>query len=140
MGYTTWTPTFKLYDSTGGVLLYTFPVVQSTNLPQTPSATITVTNLRSKGAVVIGGGTKPFEESLHFWLVSDNYTDLMALITSMYTVIPINTPLILQMDTSPIAVIQYHVKRIDDFQWTGIDRDFRLYRQEVTLKLLCNAW
>lgn len=141
MSFDAWVPQFKLYDSSGTELLYVFPAVQDTNIPQNPQETIVVTNLRSSGAVVISGGNKPFEGFIKFWIFGDIvYTSVITAINELYTLIPINVPLILRVDQSPSSYYQYNVKRIMDFEWQNIPVDLRTYRQEVNLKLLCNAW
>lgn len=139
--YDMWVPRFTLWDSTGTDLLYTFPAVQDTNLPQNPQATVVITNLRSSGAVVISGGDKPFEGFLEFWIFGNNpYYDVINGIDSLYTIITVNTPYILRVDKDPTNTYQYNVKRIVDFEWQNVKTDLRTYRQEVNLKLLCNAW
>lgn len=139
--YDSWVPGFRLYDETGLTLLFTFTAVQDTNIPQNPEDTVTITNFRSSGAVVIGGGNKPFEGFLKFWLFSDTvYSGVITDIDSMYSVITVNTPFVLQIDKTPSTYYSYNVKRLVDFDWSNISTDLRQYRQEVTLKLLCNAW
>lgn len=135
-----WIPTFKLYDSTGTSLIYTFFAVDDTNLPQVPVDTVTITNFRSSGAIVIGGGNKPFEATLHFWIVGSGYTDVEGQLASLLSTIVVNTPYILKVGKSISMTDSYNVKRIQDFTWGNVARDLRNYRQEITLKLLVNAW
>lgn len=135
-----WSPQFTLWSANGLTLLYTFPAVNDTNLPQTPSDNIVITNLRSSGAVVISGGKKPFEAMLGFWIFGQSYSDVITAIDSLVSTIPINTPFLLRYDKTPSTYYEYPVKRLLDFEWTGVSRDLRNYRQEVTLKLLANSW
>jgi hypothetical protein len=138
--YDNWIPTFELYDSTGSDLIWTFFAVDDTNIPQAPVDTVTITNFRSSGAIVIAGGDKPFEGSLHFWVVGSGYTDVMGQIDTLLSSIVINTPYTLKIGTSASTTISYNVKRTQDFVWGNVARDLRNYRQEITVKLLCNAW
>jgi len=138
--YDSWIPTFQLYDSTGASLIWTFYAVDDTNIPQAPVETVTITNFRSSGAIVIAGGDKPFEGTLHFWVVGSGYTDVMGQIDTLLSSIVINTPYTLKIGTSPSTTITYNVKRTQDFVWGNVARDLRNYRQEITVKLLCNAW
>ena len=139
--YDLWVPQFTLWTANGTTLLFTFPAVQNTNIPQNPQATVVMTNFRSSGAVVISGGNKPFEGFITFWIFGNNvYSSVITQIDNLYTLIPVNTPLILKVDKDPTHVYEYHVKRIEDFEWQNINTDLRQYRQEVNIKLLCNAW
>lgn len=136
----TWVPQFTLWSSDGLTKLYTFSAVQDTNLPQTPTDNIVITNLRSAGGIVISGGLKPFEANLIFWLFADTYEDIISAIDTLVSTIPTNTAFLLRYDKTPSTYYQYPVKRILDFEWTNVSRDLRNYRQEVTLKLLANSW
>ena len=139
--YDSWVPRFTLWSADGLTLLYTFTAVQNTNIPQNPQDTVTVTNFRSSGAIVISGGDKPFEAFIEFWIFGNNvYADVISSIDSLYSIITINTPYLLRVDKSPSSFYQYNVKRIVDFEWQNISTDLRQWRQEVNLKLLCNAW
>jgi hypothetical protein len=133
-------PQFTLWDSTGENKLFTFPACQDTNLPQEPTENIVITNLRSSGGIVIGGGKKPFEAFISFWIFGESYEDIIDTIDDLYTTIPMNIPLLLRYDKTSSTYYEYAVKRIMDFEWQGIARDLPLTRQEVTLRLLANAW
>lgn len=136
-----WIPAFQLYDSTGVTLLWTFYAVDNTNIPQQPVDTVTMTNFRSSGAVVIGGGNKPFEGFIHFYLTGSGYTNVMIQIQNLMNTIQVNVPYILEVGTGATsAPLTYNVKRIVDFEWLGVQSSLRNYFQEVNLKLLCNAW
>ena len=53
-------PYFKLYDS-GNNLIYTFPLVQATNAPQTPRKSVVIESQRGKGAIILDGGEEIWE-------------------------------------------------------------------------------
>lgn len=135
-------PKFTLRSANNATELYTFTAVQNTNLPQTPRETVTITSLRSKGAVVIDGGIKPFDGIIEFvlWSNTGDYTDIMDLIDELETTIPINTAFILRMDKSATTYYDYHIKRLVPFSYPDVGTDQRLYRQKVTATFLCSAW
>ena len=135
-------PKFTLYDSTNTTLIYTFMAVQNTNLPQTPRDTVTVTNLRSQGAIVIDGGIKPFTANLDFvlWTDSAAYEDLAVLIDALEVAIPINTAFVLRVDKSPSTYWSYKVKRLVPFDYSDVQQDQRLARQKVSAHFLANSW
>jgi len=137
-----WVPKFTLRSANNATELYTFTAVQNTNLPQTPRETVTITNLRAKGAVVIDGGIKPFEGIIEFVLWSDSgeYEDIMALIDSLETTIPINTAFILRMDKTSTTYYDFKVKRLVPFNYSNVEQDQRLYRQKVTATFTVDAW
>jgi len=137
----TWIPSFTLYDATGENLIWTFYATDDTDLPQTPVETVVITNFRASGAVVINGGEKSFETSLHFYIVGSGYKDVNNQLKELVAAIPVNVPFILRVGTSQdSAPEQYNVKRIMDFTWNNVVRDLRNYRQEITIKFLVNSW
>lgn len=137
-----WSPRFTLRSANNTSELYVFPVVQNTNLPQTPRETVVISSLRAKGSVVIDGGIKSFDAKLEFVLWSDTgeYTDIIDLIDDLETTIPINTPFILRMDKSPTTYFDYKIKRLQPFEYTDVATDQRLYRQKVTAIFSTDAW
>ena len=139
--YDYFTPSFKLFDATGETLIWQFYAVDDTNIPQEPVDTVIMTNFRSSGAVVINGGNKPFQGSIHFWLIGSGYTEVIAQIQDLVTAIPVNVPFILEVGTGIDSVpITYNVKRTQDFEWPNVNVSLRNYYSEVRLNLLCNAW
>ena len=137
-----WSPKFTIRSADNGTELYIFPAVQNTNLPQSPRETVTITSLRSKGAVVIDGGIKAFEATLEFvlWDDSGEYEVIMGLIDTLETTIPINTPFILRMDKSPSTYYDYKIKRLVPFVYPDVGTDLRTYRQKVNATFLTDAW
>jgi len=135
-------PKFTLRSADNLTQLYIFPAVQSTNLPQTPRETVTISNLRARGAVVIDGGIKSFEAIVEFVLFSDtlDYEDIISQIDTLETTIPINTPFILRMDKSATTYYEYKIKRIVPFEYSDVGTDKRIGRQKVTGRFLTDAW
>jgi hypothetical protein len=136
-----WIPTFTLYDATGETLVWTFFATDETDLPQTPVETVIITNFRASGAVVINGGQKSFETTLHFYIVGSGYKDVDHQLKELVAAIPVNVPFILKVGVSQDSAPDvYNVKRIVDFTWSNVQRDLRNYRQEITVKFLVNAF
>jgi hypothetical protein len=135
-------PRFTLRSANNSTEIYVFSAVQSTNLPQTPRETVSISNLRSKGSVVIDGGIKSFEAVIEFvlWSNTGEYEDIIALIETLETTIPINTAFILRMDKTSTTYYDYKVKRLVPFNYTDVGTDQRLYRQKVIATFLCDAF
>jgi hypothetical protein len=137
-----WVPKFTVRSADNGTEVYLFTAVQTTNLPQTPRETVTITSLRAKGGVVIDGGIKPFDGKLEFvlWDDSGDYEAIMDKIDDLETKIPVNTPFILRMDKSPTTYYEYKIKRVVPFEYPNVEQDQRVYRQRVSATFLVNAW
>lgn len=133
---------FTIRDVTNSTEVYSFTAVQDTNLPKNPRDTVTKTSLRSKGAVVIDGGTKPFNATLYFILFAESgdYHDVMDLIDALEAAIPINTPLYLRMDKGNGNYADYKIKRLVDFDYPDVSTDLRNYRQKVNATFFVRAW
>jgi hypothetical protein len=135
-------PKWQLWDSTQENLIWTFYAVDDTNLPQAPQDTVTITNFRSSGAVVIEGGLKPFEAFLHFYLIGSGFTAVENQIKALMTAIPINVPFVLVpgVQVGESAPDVYNVKRIVDIEWLNVKTSLRNYYQECNIKFLANSW
>ena len=135
-------PVFTLRSANNATTVYTFPVVQSTNLPQSTANAVTKTSFRSKGAVVIEGGSKEFNAIIDFILYdnSGEYEAIASLIENLETTIPQNTPFILRMPRSATANTDYRVKRIEPFEYQDVETDQRIFKQKVRVIFLAHAW
>lgn len=133
----TWVPKFKLYNSAGTGLIYTFPAVNFTNAPQTVKDTVEITNLRSKGAIIIPGGEKPWDLVLNFTIIGEDYEDVTSQIVSLENTVQIDTPYVLRIDKTPSSYFEYAVKRLQPFNY---DSNLRNYYQEIRATLRANCW
>ena len=135
-------PRFTLRSANNESELYVFTAVQNTNLPRTPRATVSISNLRAKGEVVIDGGIKAFDAIVDFvlWTDSGEYEELMTLIETLESTIPINTPFILRMDKTSSTYYDYKIKRLVEFDYKDVEQDKRLYRQKVNTTFRVDAW
>jgi len=132
-------PKFQLYDSTGANLIYTFPVVFDTNIPQTPSNAVVIEGLRGKGGIIIDGGEDMFEIFLHGVLIADDYEALTVLIDALEAAVPIHTAFHLRLDKTASTYYEYHVKRIKAIEYPIADSK-RTDIQEYIVRFEANSW
>lgn len=132
-----WVPQFKLYDSAGTTLLYTFPAVNFTNAPQTVESFVEVTSLRSKGSVIIAGGEAIWDLEMRFTLIGEDYEEVTALIEALETIVAFNTPYVLRIDKTASTYFEYPVKRLESFEY---DENLRTDFQRVTARFHVNSW
>ena len=131
--------TYKLYDSAGTGLIYTFPLVQTDNSPQDPQNYVEFESLRGTGSVIIPGSSKAWDLNLTFILTADDYEGLIAKMDALESTIVKNTAYVMKIDrTSGGSVKSYNVKRLVPFDFaTG---EFRTDYQEVTATFRVNSW
>ncbi len=135
----TWIPSIKLYESDGTTPVYTFEHVLA--LPDWPNdnpGSVTLENLRSKGAIVIPGGDKSYTFRVRGVLTAANFTDLMTAINGLKSAIDNNTSYVLKIDTSVSTSDSINVKRISPIIWEGPDRKTKI--QYFTIEFLANSW
>lgn len=134
-------PYIKLYDSTGVVLQYTFNLVQSINIPQSPRRTVEITGQRGKGSLIIDGGTDVFDIEIRgLFMIEDadeGYEDLTEDIDAMESAVQTVTPYILRMDKDASTYYEYHVKRIEAISYP---ESLRRNSQEYICRLRANCW
>lgn len=132
-----WVPDFKLYDKTGTNLLYTFPAVNYTNAPQSVEDSVEITNLRSRGAIIIPGGEKPWNLEMQFTLIGEDYEEVTSQIVTLENTVQLNTPYVLRIDKTNSSYFEYPVKRVQPFIY---DTSLRNYFQEIRAILRANCW
>jgi hypothetical protein len=128
---------FKLYNSGGTSLLYTFFAVTYTNAPQSVQDTVEITNLRSKGSIIIDGGEAPFDILMRFHVAGDTYEDIMAEITTLESTIQLNTPYLLRIYKTASTYDQYSIKRLEPFEYA---ENLRLNFTEINGIFRANSW
>ena len=131
---------FKLYD-TGDNLIYTFPVVQFSNAPQSPERHIAIEGVRGKGALIIDSGTPSWELVIRGVIMIDNasegYDELTDDIVSMESTIALNTPYKLRIYQDDSNYWEYFVKRLEPIIW---NESLRTDMIEYECRLIVNAW
>jgi hypothetical protein len=129
---------FKLYQSNGSSLAYTFPVVFQANYPYSDKNTIIHENPRGKGAIVISGGDKAWTLTLKGCLQAADYDALVVLMDGMESSIVNNTSYVLKINKTSSTYYSYNVKRCSPiiFDETNLKTDYI----EYTIDFLVNSW
>jgi len=130
--------TYKLYAENGTSLVYTFTYVQEDNSPQDPVDYVEIEGLRGTGSIVIQGSTKAWNLVLRFFLKGNDYEDLIAKMDALETTIVKFTRYVLKISRTSSTTKDYHVMRLEPFQFLG--GDFRTDYQEVICTLRVNTW
>jgi len=131
-------PKFKLYDSTGISLLYTFPVIQESNHPHTSSKAVEIESQRGKGSIIIDGGQESWDLTFRGVLSADNYEALVPIQDALDAVVALNTPFIMKIDKTSTTAYEYKIKRILPITWGTTN--FRNNFIEFTITLRVNCW
>jgi hypothetical protein len=132
-----WVPRFRLYASDGTTLLYTFPAVSYTNLPQTSSKNTIIEGIRGNGCIIISGSKSSWDIILQGVLLADNFEAVTVLIDALETAIPTNTPFVLEFDKTSSTHYSYHVKRIEPIDYP---ESLRNNYQDYRIILKAEAW
>jgi len=131
------TPKFLLYSSDGITLVYTFPIVQMTNAPQSVKRNVIVEGIRGKGCIIIDGGETSWDLHIRGIFKADNYTDITTLIDALETAVPVQTKFVLKIERSISTVYQYNVIRTESIEYPeSLRTDSQTY--EVVFRV--NAW
>lgn len=134
-------PQFKLYDSTGITLKYTFPIVQYTNAPQSPKKIVEIEGQRGKGSITIDGGGQAWDLEIRglFMITSadEGYVEITAKIVDIEDKIQLNIPYILRIDKTDSTYFEYKVKRIEPINYS---ESLRTDSQEYRVILRVNSW
>lgn len=134
-----WKPTFKLYQSDGLTLQYTFSnIIEIQGWPNDNPDFVEHTNLRSQGSIIIPGGDKAYEIKLRGVLQSTNYTNLTTAIFTLKSSIANNTRYVLKLDKSSTVTDDIKVIRIQSITFDG--PVVRNKWQYYTVTFLANSW
>ena len=132
-------PDFKLYQSDGVTLAYTFPNVHSTNMPYTSAKkSIVISNIRGKGCIIYDGGTDNWEIVLEGVITGDDYEDLTDNIDAMESAVSLQTAFVLKLDKDASTAYSYNVKRIHPIEY--LSDGYRTNYQKYRVRLIANAW
>jgi hypothetical protein len=132
-----WIPKFRLYNSAGDTLLYTFPAVNYTNAPQSIEDFVEISNLRAQGSIVIDGGESPWDIEMRFTIMGDDYEDITAEIVDLEDTVEFNTPYLLRIDKTGGSYFEYKVKRLTPFTY---EENLRNSYQKVQAIFRVNSW
>ena len=128
---------YKLYDSTGVSLLYTFQYVQSDNSPQDPKDYVEISSLRGVGSIIIPGSTQAWDLNLRFFIKGVDYSDVIAQMDALQTTIAPLTAYTLKIDRTASTTQSFKVMRLAPFEW---EDNFRNDFLEVTAVFRVNSW
>lgn len=131
-------PKFKLYDNTGLNLIYTFPVVQNTNIPKSTRKTTVIEGFRGQGGIIISGSDKRiWDIIIEGILFGDDYENLTTKIEEIESSVQMDTQYILRFEKTASTYFEYKVKRIDPIEYP---QSFRTQYQDYRIILKANAW
>ncbi|KKL88285.1 hypothetical protein LCGC14_1926240 [marine sediment metagenome] len=130
-------PKFRLYNSVGDTLLLTFPVVQETNAPQSPSNIVEITGTRGIGSIIIAGGTPPWNLIIKGVLIGDNYQAIVVAMDALESTVTLNTAFLVRIDKTISSYYEYNVKRILPIEYP---ENLRTSNQKYTVTLRVNSW
>lgn len=109
----TWHPTITLYASNGSTVIYTFEYIQSIDgYPGDLPSNIEISNLRSQGSIIIPGGQKSYDITLHGILIASDYSGLTTKIKDLFDAIDANTNYVLKIEKSISTSDSINVMRI----------------------------
>ena len=133
---------FKLYASDGLTLRYTFPYVQSTNLPQTLDKFVEI-KARGDNSIIVQGSKDSWDLNLTGVLRGDNwdYEDVTNAIDALETALVFGSPYYIKIDKveGGSSTYTYKVKRLQPIEYSDSLRNGRqVQRYSVTLKV--NSW
>jgi len=132
-------PRFKIYDSTGISLQYTFLAVQDCNYPASPRRQVTIEGTRGKGGVIIDGGQEMWDMTIDGIIFADDYEALIVLIDALETAVVANTPYVIKINKTSSTYYEYKVKRVGEIKYP-IDQGLRNNYQEYTISFKVNCW
>jgi len=130
-------PSFDLWNSAGNSLIYTFPVVQVTNAPQSPTKIVEIEGTRGIGSVIIGGGTAPWDLVIEGILQGDDYEAVVVAMDALEAAVAVNTAYILRIDKTDSTYYEYHVKRIQSIEYPD---NLRTSHQKYRVVLRASSW
>jgi len=133
-------PRFKLYESNGITLRYTFIAVQDSNYPYSNKKTIEHQGLRGIGSIIVGAGDEPWDLVVESDFLADDYEALDVLISALETAVQPNTAYILKIDRSPTTSYSYRVKRIQPIEYPVDPENLRTTYQKARVIFRVNSW
>jgi hypothetical protein len=135
--------TFKLYESDGLTLRYTFPYVYNSNYPKTINKHTEIQGHRGDNSIIILGGKSSWDLVLQGYIYGKNYNyeDVTSDIDSLESFVVFGSPYYIKIDKTEggASVYSYKVKRVKDIEYLDSLRNGRsIQKYSITLKV--NAW
>jgi len=126
---------FKLYDSTGLVLKYTFPIVFQANYPHSEKNLIEHESVRGKGSIIVDGGDSSWDLVLRGVLQGADYAALITAIEAMESAVVLNTPYVLKITKSISIDYEYKVKRITAIEYQEDNLRTNYMEYQITFRV-----
>jgi len=135
-------PRFRLYDSTGVSLIYEFEnVLDWGNAPFLDPITFSEhTSLRGQGSIISEGSQAPWDLTLNFMLIEDDYESLVAIMNGLSSTIVNNTKYVLKIDLTSITTKDLKVKRLEPIQFPVTRKKKVVTFQEGIINFKVNCW
>ena len=74
----TFVPKFKLYNTDGITLIYTFPLVQTTNAPKPTKKSVVIEGIRGQGCIIIPGSDASWDLTINGIFMDEDYEAITA--------------------------------------------------------------
>jgi hypothetical protein len=131
---------FRLYQSNGVTLVYTFPVVFEANYPHSEKEMIEHKSIRGKGSLYVDGGEVAWDLILRGVVFGADYDAVEGAIEAMEGAVVINTPYVLKITKSVAGATnyEYNVKRVTPIQYQIDNR--RTDYLEYNIQFRVNSW
>lgn len=134
-------PRFRLYESDGSTLVYEFEKVLDINDFQDPSTFTEHTSLRGEGSIISIGSNEPWDLTLAFLLIEEDYEALVAEMQNVIDSIDKFTKYILKVDTTTGGSTKdYKVKRLTSIAWPNTSRKKRVDFQRGQITFRVDSW
>lgn len=136
-------PQFKIYESNGVTLVYTFDAVTNwePNPFFDPETFVEHTSLRGQGSIVSAGSSSAWDFSLTFRLSDENYEALIAKMQNVVDTIVFNTKYILKIDlTTGGSTKDLKIKRLQPIEYPIENNNKVVTSQSGTISFRVNSW
>jgi len=131
---------FRLYQSDGVTLVYTFPVVFEANYPHSEKEMVEYRTIRGKGSLYADGGETAWDFTMRGVVFGEDYDAVISAIDSMESAVALNTPYVLKITKSVGGATnyEYNVKRVAPIEYEIASR--RTDFCEYMCQLRVNSW
>ena len=132
---------FKLYNSDGITLRYTFLLVQETNMPKTLERFTEIKGTRGIGSIIITGSGDSWDGIIRGFLVGDDYEEITQKIDALETAIEFAEPYYLKIDKveGGASTYSYRVKRLEVIEYPASLRNSNK-KQEYLVRFKIKSW
>lgn len=132
---------FRILESNGIDLKYTFPLVQNCNYPQTQKKVTEISGFRGEGSIVISGSESSWDMVIEGKINQNNYDDIIMAQDAMEIGLPFASPLYIKIDKNLAQTSQYSfkIKRILPIVWGGSLKNGKGFL-DYTVTLRATSW